>query len=148
VALGEHTLEEIKKTYPKEAYLIEKHPNLLCDELKDIWEKIDTDIIVYHRLPMRLFETLRNPIRQKMLFETGMSKTLNSRHLPNKVGKSEAFDVVVHIDGRWSWEPRHFMYYNFFAQLVLMKFSKELEWGGNFTSFKDLPHFQWKANGK
>lgn len=121
---------------------IERHPNLLDEKLLVIYQDIVDNIITFHRLPFKLFETLRTKERQQKLFDDGFSKTLNSRHLPNKLGKSEAMDIVVYIDGKWSWDNKHLFYYEFLGSKIMEKYSGILKWGRDFKSFKDYPHFE------
>lgn len=122
--------------------IIEKHPNLLDDKLLTIYNDINDNILTYHRLPFKLFETLRTPERQQYLFDQGNSKTLNSRHLPNKLGKSEAMDLVLYIDNKPTWDLKYKFYYDFLGAIVLHKYKNELRWGGNFKSFYDGPHYE------
>ncbi len=121
---------------------IENHLGLLDEELREIVDHIFCDIIVYHRLDFIVFETLRNPERQKFLFESGVSKTLNSRHLPNTHGKSEAIDLVYRVNGKPTWDLKHKAAYDFLGYKVLDKYGDKLQWGGNFKNFYDAPHFQ------
>lgn len=79
---------------------------------------------------------------QKVLLKTGATRTLNSRHIPGKDGYSKAVDFAVTVDGkvRWDWPL-----YTRLAKLVkeaarLEKVS--IEWGGDWKTFKDGPHFQ------
>lgn len=80
---------------------------------------------------------LRTLKEQKLLKAKGASRTLRSRHLTG-----HAVDLAVSVQGqvRWDWP--------LYAKLA--KAMKEaakaekvpLEWGGDWTSFKDGPHFQ------
>lgn len=121
---------------------IERHQNLLCDEMLELYQRIMDEVVVYHRLPFKLFETLRSPERQRYLVDSGFSKTMHSRHLPNSTGKSEAFDLVLFIDNKWTWTPLHF--YDFLGKSVLEKFGNKITWGGNFKNFYDGCHFELK----
>ena len=123
---------------------IQKDPSLLDDRLLQIYNRINIEIINFHNLPFCLFETLRTPDRQKMLFDAGFTKTMHSKHLPNADGKSEAMDLVLYIDNKPTWDFRYQHYYNFLGNLVLNKFSDDIVWGGTFKSFYDGPHFQLK----
>lgn len=88
-----------------------------------------------------VIEGLRTRERQAELVRTGASQTMNSRHLTG-----HAIDVVPWIDGtvRWDWPP----FYDIAA--AMKQAAKELNipitWGGDWTAFKDGPHFQldWK----
>lgn len=82
-------------------------------------------------------EGLRTQERQAELVAAGASRTMRSRHLTG-----HAVDLGALVSGqlRWDWP--------LYEQLALaMKTSAEelgipLEWGGDWTSFKDGPHFQ------
>jgi len=84
---------------------------------------------------------------QKILVSKGASKTLKSRHIPAANGYSHAIDVVAYIDGavRWDW-PLYGK--NATAMKAAAKAEKvPVEWGGDWTTFKDGPHYQlpWKS---
>jgi peptidoglycan LD-endopeptidase CwlK len=85
----------------------------------------------------RVIEGLRTLTRQKQLVAAGASKTLNSRHLTG-----HAVDLVALVGGkvRWDWP----LYPKIAA--AMKRAAKELkvplEWGGDWKSFKDGPHFQ------
>jgi peptidoglycan L-alanyl-D-glutamate endopeptidase CwlK len=79
---------------------------------------------------------------QKVLVKKGASKTLKSRHIPAPNGYSHAVDVVAFIDGkvRWDWPL-----YDKIAKAMKAAAKAEkvpIEWGGDWVSFKDGPHFQ------
>jgi len=85
-----------------------------------------------------VLEGLRSKERQQELYNTGKSKTLNSRHLTG-----HAVDVAPWPIS-WDWDK-------FYPIADAMKTAaKELdvniEWGGDWKSFPDGPHFQlpWK----
>ena len=89
-----------------------------------------------------VLEGMRTLARQKKLVASGASTTLNSRHLTG-----HAVDLGAYVDGtvRWDWPLYH-------AIAKAMKqaaeeLDVELEWGGDWKSFPDGPHFQlsWKA---
>lgn len=86
----------------------------------------------------RIFEGHRTLERQKVLFSQGYSKTLKSRHLSNP---SEAIDILEYP---WTWSgliisKEYFDFTNNF-----LKNYNNIEWGGNWITFKDYPHFQIK----
>lgn len=86
-------------------------------------------------------EVLRTVERQKELVAKGASKTMKSRHLTG-----HAVDLAVKIGSevRWDWP----------LYAALGKAVKQaaddvgvfIEWGGDWKTFKDGPHFQlpWK----
>ena len=82
-------------------------------------------------------EGLRSAERQKTLVAGGASKTMNSRHLTG-----HAVDLAVTIMGqvRWDWPL-----YRKLAEQVKEAAKIEgvpITWGGDWTSFKDGPHFE------
>lgn len=87
-------------------------------------------------------EGVRSVAHQREMVAKGASKTMNSRHLPGSDGLSRALDVCFIVNNRmnWSWPL-----YKGFADMMA-KAGKELgipvEWGGDWRTFKDGPHFQ------
>ncbi|MBB3769734.1 peptidoglycan L-alanyl-D-glutamate endopeptidase CwlK [Angulomicrobium tetraedrale] len=85
----------------------------------------------------------RTLARQKQLVAAGAAQTLRSRHIPGGPDNvAHAVDVAAVVGGqvRWDWPL-----YEKIA--VAMKLAAQLEgvpveWGGDWTSFKDGPHYQ------
>lgn len=108
------------------------HPDLV-KVVKRAIELTDVDFTV--------LEGLRTSERQKQLYDSGASTTMNSRHLTG-----HAVDLGAYVAGevRWDWP----LYYKIYDAMI--EASQELcipiEWGGNWKSFKDGPHYQlsWK----
>lgn len=86
-------------------------------------------------------EGLRTKKRQEELVKLGASKTMKSRHL---TGHAVDLAAVIGSEIRWDWP----LYYKIAD--AIKKSANELkvpiEWGGDWKSFKDGPHFQltWK----
>ena len=84
-----------------------------------------------------VLEGLRTPQRQRALYDAGASQTLNSRHITG-----HAVDLGAWVDDQvdWSWP--------LYAKIaVAMKEAAKqvnvpIEWGGDWKSFKDGPHWQ------
>ncbi len=85
-------------------------------------------------------EGLRTMKRQRALLAAGASKTLKSRHLTG-----HAVDVAPLIDGevRWDWPP--FYLIADAMKAAAAELEVPIEWGGDWRSFKDGPHFQLPA---
>lgn len=83
-------------------------------------------------------EGLRTAARQKELVAAGKSQTQNSRHLTG-----HAVDlVVINPDGSANWD---FSLYRKVADTVAAAAALldiPVEWGGNWKSLRDGPHFQ------
>ena len=92
-----------------------------------------------------VLEGLRSYERQKLLVGTGASKTMNSRHLTG-----HAVDIAPYVDGGVSWDWDY--YYPMAAAMkdAAKELDVPLEWGGDWRTFKDGPHFQlpWKEYPK
>jgi peptidoglycan L-alanyl-D-glutamate endopeptidase CwlK len=84
-----------------------------------------------------VLEGVRDPIRQKKLVESGASQTMNSRHLTG-----HAVDLGAWVDDQvdWSWPLYHKI--NAAMQEASKMVGVPIEWGGNWRTFKDGPHFQ------
>ena len=104
------------------------HPDLV---------QVVTRAIKISPIDFTVLEGVRTLARQKELVAAGASKTLNSRHLDG-----HAVDITPVVDGevRWDWPL-----YKKLAP-VIKQAAKELkvpiEWGGDWLTFKDGPHWQ------
>lgn len=84
-----------------------------------------------------ILEGKRTIERQRQLLKAGATRTLRSRHLTG-----HAVDVGVLVKGqvRWDWP----LYENI-AKTIKMAAKRvgvNIEWGGDWRTFKDGPHFQ------
>lgn len=109
------------------------HPDLV---------KVVKRAIEITKVDFGITEGVRTLARQKQLLAEKKSTTLNSRHIPGKDGYSKAVDVVVYIGTAVNWDLKN---YKIVAD-AMFQASRELripiEWGGNWKSFVDGPHFQ------
>lgn len=88
-------------------------------------------------------EGLRSIARQKQLVAQGASTTMNSRHL---TGHAVDLLALLDTDGdgdkevSWHWPS----YYRIAEAMKLAAKAEKvpLEWGGDWRTFKDGPHFQ------
>ena len=80
---------------------------------------------------------LRTLERQKELYAKGASQTMKSKHL---TGHAVDLAAVIGAEVRWDWP--------LYAKLAgAMKAAADeqgtvITWGGDWTSFKDGPHFE------
>jgi len=112
------------------------HPDLVRVVMRcaEDWKDPDTGFIV--TCGVRTLE------EQKLLVSKGASKTLRSRHIPAKNGYGHAVDLACSVKDqvRWDWPL-----YDKLAKAMKAAAKKEkvpLEWGGDWKTFKDGPHFQ------
>lgn len=95
-------------------------------------------------MPFVILETVRTLAAQQKNVKKGVSKTLRSRHIPdmNESKMCCAVDIAPMHEGKasWAWP----LYYKL-APLVKQA-AKDVgvpvEWGGDWKSFKDGPHWQ------
>lgn len=116
--LGKRSIERLKGVHPD-----------LVEVVKLAIKKSTIDFTVGEGL--RTIETQRKYVAE------GKSKTMNSRHLTG-----HAVDLWPLVNGSVTWDWK---YYYPMAEAI-KDAAKELnipiEWGGDWTSFKDGPHFQ------
>lgn len=89
-----------------------------------------------------VLEGARTIQRQKALIKQGASKTLNSRHIKDNQGICYAVDLGAYVGGqiRWDW-PLYDKISNSMKQAA-QELGIPIEWGGDWRTFKDGPHFQ------
>jgi peptidoglycan L-alanyl-D-glutamate endopeptidase CwlK len=82
-------------------------------------------------------EGVRSADKQAILVKAGASKTMNSRHLTG-----HAVDLAAMVNGevRWDWP----LYHKIAAAMKKAAAEEDvvIEWGGDWRTFKDGPHFQ------
>ena len=93
----------------------------------------DTDFIVT--------EGIRSLQKQKQLVAAGASQTMRSRHLTG-----HAVDLAAMVAGKVRWDYPLYTKLSVAMKAASKKLNIPLEWGGDWKSFKDGPHFQlpWK----
>ena len=90
-----------------------------------------------------VIEGTRTKARQAKMVARGASKTMNSRHIPAANGYGHAVDLApVDEQGKvsWAWPD----YYPLAAEIKASAKAcgVPIEWGGDWRSFKDGPHWQ------
>ena len=84
-----------------------------------------------------VLEGLRTAARQKELFAKGATKTMNSRHLTG-----HAVDVVALVNGKASWSMHDYAKIAQAFKRAAYELGVPIVWGGDWSSFKDGPHFE------
>ncbi len=122
---------------------------VLSQKSKDRLKGVHPDLIkVVERaiqispLDFGITEGVRSVERQKQLLAEGKSTTMNSRHIPGKDGTSKAFDIVVYINGQVNWDMENYRKVSEAIKKAAAELKVPVEWGGDWKSFKDGPHFQ------
>jgi len=88
-----------------------------------------------------VLEGVRSKTRQEQLVKAGASQTMRSRHLTG-----HAVDLGAYVAGsvRWDWPLYHKLAVA--VKQAAAELQIHIEWGGDWTTFKDGPHWQlpWK----
>jgi len=100
------------------------------------------EAITLSAIDFTVLEGLRSKRRQEELFKSGASATMNSRHLTG-----HAVDLGAWVDGQVAWD---WPLYHRIAEAMKTAAAHQqipIEWGGDWKSFPDGPHFQlpWGA---
>lgn len=83
-------------------------------------------------------EGMRTLARQKELVAKGASKTMNSRHLTG-----HAVDLIsLDKNGEVTWDWKYYYPVAEAMKQAAKEVGVAVEWGGDWTSFKDGPHYQ------
>lgn len=88
-------------------------------------------------LDFGITEGLRTIDRQALLVEQGLSTTMNSRHLTG-----HAVDIVAYDNGTVSWKWGLYDKIKDDFKAAADYYDVDIEWGGEWVSFKDGVHFQ------
>ena len=108
------------------------HPDLVA-VVKRAIEITEVDFAV--------LEGVRSLARQEQLFKAGGSTTMRSRHLTG-----HAVDLGAYVGQiRWDWPLYDKIALAMKAAAIELQIA--IEWGGDWRTFKDGPHFQltWEA---
>lgn len=87
--------------------------------------------------------SLRSMEEQIKLKAAGASKTLRSRHLGGKTtGLAHAVDLAIKLDGKLRWDEPLFVQLGKAMKAAAKAENVPIEWGGDWKTFSDKPHFQ------
>lgn len=82
-------------------------------------------------------EGLRTVERQRQLVAAGKSQTMNSRHI-----SGHAVDVFAYPTSTGSWEWKYYEQIATAFKQAAKELDIPVEWGGDWKTLKDGPHFQ------
>lgn len=118
------------------------HPDLV-DVVKLAIQRTPVDFTVV--------EGVRTVAQQREYVATGASKTMDSYHLPQADGLGHAVDLAPLVGGAIPWND--WVQFKGLADVVKASAAElgvPVEWGGDWKTFKDGPHFQiprdWKGS--
>ncbi len=122
--------------------LVGVHPDLVAI-VKLAIQRTPADFIV--------IEGVRTIARQRENLAKGASLTMASYHLPQTDGWSHAVDLAPLIDGAIPWSNwQAFVDLAVVVKACAAELGIPVEWGGDWKTLKDGPHFQiprdWKGS--
>ena len=102
----------------------------------DLVKVVERAIQITH-VDFTVLEGLRTKERQAALVQAGASRTMRSRHITG-----HAVDLGAWVDGTVAWDWP--LYHQIAAAMksAAKELNIALEWGGDWVSFPDGPHFQ------
>ena len=109
------------------------------DNLKDVHPdliRVVTAAIAITPVDFGIIEGRRTLERQKELFATGKSQTMQSRHL------GFAVDFAAFVDGVISWETPLYAEIAGAMKRAAFNLGIPVHWGGDWVSFKDGDHLE------
>jgi hypothetical protein len=124
-----------------------RNTEILHPILKNCVQKIQSEIIDYHEVPIRLFETGRESDRQQMLLSKGKTQNAVTRHKFNLKNDPPLYVTAVdyvYFDTKWSWNLRDstvISWYILFGNMVL-DLCPELTWFGVNRKNINYCHFE------
>lgn len=116
--LGQRSLDRLKGVHP--------------DLVKVVKRAIEITTVDF-----TVLEGLRTPERQKVLYESGASTTLNSRHITG-----HAVDLGAWVDGQVDWSWPLYSKIASAMKLAASELNVPITWGGDWKSFRDGPHYE------
>ncbi len=84
-----------------------------------------------------VIEGVRTLEKQKKLVASGASRTMNSRHLTG-----HAVDLAAWVGGGIRWDWPLYDKIAFAMKLAAKELDVDIEWGGDWATFRDGPHYQ------
>jgi peptidoglycan L-alanyl-D-glutamate endopeptidase CwlK len=109
------------------------HPDLVC---------VVRQALILSSIDFGITEGLRTKKRQRQLMAAGASQTMNSRHITG-----HAVDVVAYIGSGISWEWKYYEKIATAFKRAAAELNIPIEWGGDWKTLKDGPHFQLTFKG-
>jgi peptidoglycan L-alanyl-D-glutamate endopeptidase CwlK len=88
-----------------------------------------------------VMEGVRTVAQQKLNVAKGVSTTMNSRHIPTR-GFAHAVDCPPVVNGKVSWDWKDYYKLEPFFKHAAALENVPIEWGGDWKTFRDGPHWQ------
>ena len=122
------------------------HPNL---------QKFFRELIKISPYDFSITQGIRTAEEQNKLYQRGRTVPgkivtncdgykLKSNHQTKDDGLGHAGDLAVLINNKITWEEKYYKEVAISARILMRKYN--IEWGGDWKNFKDLPHFEYKGD--
>lgn len=121
------------------------HPNL---------QKFFRELIKISPYDFSITQGVRTAEEQNKLYQQGRTVPgkivtncdgykIKSNHQIKDDGLGHAGDIAVLINNKITWEEKYYKEVAMSARILMQKYN--VEWGGDWRNFKDLPHFEYKG---
>lgn len=122
------------------------HPNL---------QKFFRELIKISPYDFSITQGIRTTEEQNKLYQQGRivpgkivtncdGYKIKSNHQTKSDGLGHAGDIAVLINNKITWEEKYYKEVAMSARILMQKYN--VEWGGDWRNFKDLPHFEYKGD--
>lgn len=122
------------------------HPNL---------QKFFRELIKISPYDFSITQGVRTAVEQNKLYQQGRTVPgkivtncdgykLKSNHQTKDDGLGHAGDIAVLVNNKITWEEKYYKEVAISARILMQKYN--IEWGGDWKNFKDLPHFEYKGD--
>lgn len=98
--------------------------------------------LAYSQLDFGISSGLRTEAEQRALVQKGASRTMKSRHL---TGDAIDFYVIDPATHQVTWDFEKYVIVSNAFKKAAKELNIDIEWGGDFRTFKDGPHIQLKG---
>lgn len=121
------------------------HPNL---------QKFFKELIKISPYDFSITQGVRTAEEQNKLYQQGRitpgkivtncdGYKIKSNHQTKDDGLGHAGDIAVLVNNKITWEEKYYKEVAMTARILMQKYN--VEWGGDWKNFKDLPHFEYKG---
>jgi len=85
---------------------------------------------------------IRTAIEQNELYRKRKSQ-LDGFRKKSYHQTGNAFDIYAYVNGKASWNKKHLTTIaRHIQEVAMVRYNVKLQWGGDWTKFVDMPHFQ------
>lgn len=113
----------------------------LADAHHDLQKVVNTAIELTD-IDFSVIETIRTEEQQALNVKNKVSWTMDSDHLPNRLGEVKAVDIYPWVNGRTSHEPEHYKRVARAMFRSAMHHKVQIKWGGFWKGDnEDQPHW-------